>query len=169
MINLSLFLLPCIAAIIGWLTNYVAVKMLFHPREEVKIGLLRIRGVFPKRQATIAARFGELVATQLLSTDELLDKVKRAVSSPEAQRAISNHIDRLIAEVLPQRIPMLAMMLTPEIQGQIKESLEEVVTPLIIEMVDALGGTIAEQIDVAKTVEHKLLLFLAITLSKYYR
>lgn len=42
---------PVIGGIIGYFTNYVAIKMLFHPREPVKIGkilcLLR-RGSFQK-------------------------------------------------------------------------------------------------------------------------
>ena len=40
-------LLPVIAAAIGWGTNYLAVRMLFHPREERCILGLRVQGVFP--------------------------------------------------------------------------------------------------------------------------
>jgi hypothetical protein len=35
-IHWILFLLPFIAALIGWMTNYIAVKMLFHPKEPKK-------------------------------------------------------------------------------------------------------------------------------------
>ena len=49
-------LLPLIAAVIGWATNYIAVRMLFHPREEKRIFGLRIQGVFPKRQKALAEK-----------------------------------------------------------------------------------------------------------------
>jgi len=40
-------LFPVIAAIIGWGTNYLAVRMLFHPRQEKRILGLSFQGVFP--------------------------------------------------------------------------------------------------------------------------
>ena len=47
-------LLPIIAAIIGWGTNYLAVRMLFHPRKQKNILGLKLQGVFPKRQKVLA-------------------------------------------------------------------------------------------------------------------
>ena len=49
-----LLLLPIIAALIGWSTNYLAVKMLFHPRLPLRIMGFSIQGVFPKRQKQLA-------------------------------------------------------------------------------------------------------------------
>ena len=57
-----LLLLPIIAALIGWFTNYLAVKMLFHPRLPLKIFGFSIQGVFPKRQKQLADKLGTLVA-----------------------------------------------------------------------------------------------------------
>ena len=56
------YLLPFIAALIGWVTNFLAIKMLFHPRKEIKILFLSIQGIFPKRQNELADKIGDLVA-----------------------------------------------------------------------------------------------------------
>ena len=64
-------LLPLIAAVIGWGTNYLAVRMLFHPREEMRILGLRIQGVFPKRQQALAEKLGQLVARELFSMEDV--------------------------------------------------------------------------------------------------
>ena len=61
------FALPVIAAGIGWITNFLAVKMLFHPKSEVKLLGLRIQGVFPKRQAALAQKLGDIVSEELFS------------------------------------------------------------------------------------------------------
>ncbi|MEZ4979183.1 MAG: DUF445 family protein, partial [Chitinophagales bacterium] len=57
-----LLLLPIIAGLIGWLTNFLAVKMLFYPRNPKQILGITFHGVFPKRQAHVAEKVGELVA-----------------------------------------------------------------------------------------------------------
>jgi len=45
-----IYTLPFIAAIIGWVTNYLAIKMLFHPREKINLIFFSLQGIFPKRQ-----------------------------------------------------------------------------------------------------------------------
>ena len=66
-----LFLLPIIAATIGWFTNFIAVKMLFHPRKPLKIGFITMHGIFPKRQLEIANSVGRMVANDLLSSKDI--------------------------------------------------------------------------------------------------
>ena len=61
--NELLFALPVIGALIGWLTNWVAVKMLFHPREPLKLGIVTVQGIFPKRQQALAEKLCVVVAT----------------------------------------------------------------------------------------------------------
>ena len=53
--------LPFIAALIGWITNWVAIKMLFHPKKRIKIGIFEIQGIFPKRQKIFAEKLEELL------------------------------------------------------------------------------------------------------------
>ena len=62
-----LYLLPLVAALIGWFTNYIAVKMLFHPKNPKGFLFVKIQGVFPKRQKALAQKLGDLVAEELFS------------------------------------------------------------------------------------------------------
>ncbi len=73
--NLLHILLPiAIGALIGYCTNYIAIKMLFHPRQEVRIGGRKIPftpGVIPKNQKRIAAAAGAAVGGSLLTGEDL--------------------------------------------------------------------------------------------------
>ena len=51
---LVLILIPIISALIGWLTNWVAIRMLFHPRKPILIGNFKLQGLIPRRQPDIA-------------------------------------------------------------------------------------------------------------------
>jgi len=56
MIDTKILIMPFIGAAIGLFTNWIAVKMLFHPRKK-KFG---IQGLIPKRKKDIAKRVGEI-------------------------------------------------------------------------------------------------------------
>jgi uncharacterized membrane protein YheB (UPF0754 family) len=65
---------PLIGAVIGYCTNYVAVKMLFRPHHEVKIGKFRLPftpGLIPKRKDALAGAIGRAVSESLLTEEDM--------------------------------------------------------------------------------------------------
>lgn len=65
---------PIIGAIIGYVTNYIAVKMLFRPYKQKKIGKLKIPftpGIIPKRQPQIAKAVGKAVGENLFTEEDI--------------------------------------------------------------------------------------------------
>jgi uncharacterized membrane protein YheB (UPF0754 family) len=75
MIEIKLIFLPIVGAIIGLITNWLAVSMLFHPKRKV----LGVQGVIPKRKEDIAKRIGESSLVILPeSLDKILNKIKKS-------------------------------------------------------------------------------------------
>lgn len=73
MIEIKIILIPVIGALIGLITNWIAVKMLFYPRKKI----FGIQGVIPKRKKDIAKRIGDVSPMMLPeSFDKTLDKIK---------------------------------------------------------------------------------------------
>ena len=52
-ILVKMFLIVGIGAMIGWITNYLAIKMLFRPYKEINILGLKIQGLLPKRKQAL--------------------------------------------------------------------------------------------------------------------
>lgn len=73
-------LLPVlIGALIGYCTNYIAIKMLFRPRKAWYIGKWKVPmtpGVIPKNKARLASAVGNAVSDRLLTRQDILDGVK---------------------------------------------------------------------------------------------
>ena len=70
-----------IGALIGYCTNYVAIKMLFLPRRALHIGKWRLPmtpGVIPKNKARLATAVGNAVSDRLLTRQDILEGVKRS-------------------------------------------------------------------------------------------
>ena len=88
------FALPVIAAGIGWITNFLAVKMLFHPKSEVKLLGLRIQGVFTKRQAALAQKLGDIVSEELFSIKEVTGKIENMATSEDFLKSLSGKVEK---------------------------------------------------------------------------
>ena len=70
---LSIIIPPVIGAIIGYITNWLAVKMLFRPLKPVKIGKFKLPftpGLIPKSKPRLAKALGSTISTNLLNNED---------------------------------------------------------------------------------------------------
>ena len=151
-----LYALPLIAALTGYITNFIAVKMLFHPRKPINLGFMTLQGIFPKRQAVLAERLGVIVSQELFSMDD----VTAALNSPEVAQKINgvieSKIDVFLNEKLGKSMPMLGMFLNDETKGKIKGTLMEELNAMLPAMLETLGNEVAGKLDVAQVVQEKV-------------
>ena len=117
-----IYFLPLIAAVTGWLTNWIAVKMLFHPVKPINLGLFTIQGIFPKRQKAMAEKLGKIVATELFSIDDIIFKMK-SVDNAEVLKFVESKLEDFINLKLSTSMPMLAMFLNDDLKSKIKMAL----------------------------------------------
>ncbi|MDE0576259.1 MAG: DUF445 family protein [Opitutales bacterium] len=152
-----IFILPFIAGGIGWLTNFLAVKMLFHPRKEVNaLGLLRIQGVFPKRQAALAEKLGEIVSEELFSISDVTSKLREVAGSDEIAGIAARRIEKTISEKLLKTFPMLSMFLNDEMITKVSGLFLSELKGLLTEASDEIAKKLESEIDVKATVREKV-------------
>lgn len=161
---LSYILLPIIAAAIGWFTNWIAVKMLFHPRKKIRILFFDIQGIFPKRQYAMAEKIGKMVAQELLNVSDFKDRINDPKNLAAINQNIEAKVDQYLDETFPTKYPMMSMLLGKKARLKMKgDFLKEVqsVTPVVIDKyMENLEGTF----DVEKIVRQKVSLLSPVTL-----
>ncbi|WP_456471065.1 DUF445 domain-containing protein [Caminibacter sp.] len=91
-----------IGALIGYVTNYVAIKLLFRPYKPVKIGNITIfpQGVIPREKKSLAKKVGEVVKNYILSEEE----IKKVITSPEVREEIEKFLDEKIEHLTDKEI-----------------------------------------------------------------
>jgi len=97
-----LFISVGIGALIGYITNYVAIKLLFRPYKPIKIKNITIfpAGVIPREKRALAKKVGEVVKKYILSKEE----IKQIVTSKEVKEEIERFLDKKLDEMLNQDI-----------------------------------------------------------------
>ena len=151
-----LYLLPVIAALIGWVTNYLAVKMLFHPKLPIRLMGISIQGVFPKRQGQLAEKLGALVDQELFSVEEVSRKIKELSTSPRTMDQIGKRIERTIREKLVKSFPMLSMFLSDGMVTKVTETFKEELRDFMAQSADDLSTKLERELDVRKMVREKV-------------
>lgn len=135
---------PIIGAVIGYCTNYIAVKMLFYPRKEIRIGSFKVPftpGAIPKGKPRLARGIGNIVANTLLTEED----IRKKVLTQKTEDAI---VDKIMA-VLSENIQAngIALLGEEEKYNVCKEKLVEKLTEQVMEALKNidLGGIIAQE------------------------
>lgn len=76
---LKAILLILIGSLIGWITNYIAIKMLFRPYKEINFGIFKLQGLIPKRQHEIGKTIANTIQTELISIEDILKNLRMQI------------------------------------------------------------------------------------------
>lgn len=151
-----IYLIPFISAFIGYFTNWIAIKMLFHPKEPVNILGFTFQGIFPKRQQQFAQKLGVLVANELLHFDEIADKLKDPEQLEQLTPTIEAHINTFLEVRLKEKIPMIGMFVTGKTLDKIKDGMMEEINTLLPQIISQYTDSLKQKIDIEQMVTDKV-------------
>jgi uncharacterized membrane protein YheB (UPF0754 family) len=135
---------------IGWFTNWVAIKSLFKPYKTVTILGFKFLGVIPKRKALLAKKIGEVVEEFLVNHDDIAKKF----SDPESIEKIKLRVIPIISSKILDNVPVMMKMIAEPI---VNDVLEKEAYDIIIKVGNELVLHLEENFDVKVEVEKKIL------------
>ncbi len=163
--NYYYFLIPIIGAIIGYFTNYIAVKMLFRPIQPINIPLvhIKIQGLLPSRRDELAESIAVSIEENLLSIDNILEEFDHDLIKEELNIIIEDTINKKINENFKYVMPKMLKDISREI---IVDIIKEEVHNNFDDWMQTLGERIKEEIDIKAMIEDKIKSFPLITLEE---
>ncbi|GAB1514852.1 DUF445 domain-containing protein [Actinophytocola sp. KF-1] len=97
--------MPLFGAVIGWCTDWLAIKLVFFPRERRRILGVPLQGVFQRRRDEVAKQYAAVVARDVMTLPNLVDGV---LNGPRADRLRS-----MVRDVVEQAIDEQAGLARP--------------------------------------------------------
>ena len=104
-------LIPCIAACVGWITNYMAVQMIFYPiqyrgislwrADEVPLGFLGWQGIVPCKTRKMSRAMVHMVTSQLMTVQEVFGRLDPKVLA----KLLAPRVPQLVKEVVQDLVP----------------------------------------------------------------
>ncbi len=152
---LLLAVFPLVGAAIGWLTNRLAIQMLFRPRRPYKVLWWTVQGLIPRRQSELAVRVGEIVESELFNQHLIRNEISKMDLRP--------HLEQLAANIVWDRLgPRLRAI--PLIGGLVNDKLLYTLNKLALEslmaetepLLEKVSMEVEKQIAVKRIVEEKI-------------
>jgi uncharacterized membrane protein YheB (UPF0754 family) len=143
----------------GWITTWIAIKMLFHPRRPIKLPGFTLQGIFPKNQRLIAEKLGQVVGKELLSFDEIEQKVTNPENLQKLRPDIEQHIDHFLRIKLQEVFPMLSMLIGEKTILQLKDAFLLELENLFPILMKSYMTKLEKDLDLEKIVIEKVAAF----------
>lgn len=130
--NLEFLIGPLVGGLIGYITNGIAIKMLFRPLRPLYLFGKRVpftQGIIPKERDRIAHSVGEVVARELINQETLKENLLSQEMYTKIERSIEEwFISQKKSKKTVRQI--LCEMSTPKVIEDLSDTLKEKVTDL---------------------------------------
>ena len=123
----QLLVMVLISGAIGWITNWVAIKMLFRPHKEINFGLFKIQGLIPKRKAEIGTGIASIIQNELISVKDVISNIDREEFSKRLNKLIDDVLDKNLKKKVKEKFPLLQMFFTDKVAKDIGNTIKEIV------------------------------------------
>jgi uncharacterized membrane protein YheB (UPF0754 family) len=154
-----LFIVPVISAFIGWFANWIAIKMLFHPRQPKRLLGITFHGIFPKRQRQFAEKLAKLVSGELISFNDIEEKITISSNLESIMPMVEAHIDDFLRNKLGKAMPMIGMFIGEKTINELKGIFMNELKEIFPDVMKQYMNQLKHQLDLEKIVVEKVSAF----------
>ena len=145
-----------ISGAIGWITNWVAIKMLFRPHKEINFGLFKIQGLIPKRKSEIGTGIASIIQNELISVKDVISNIDREEFSKRLNSLIDDVLDKNLKKKVKEKFPLLQMFFTDKIAKDIGNTIKEIVMENQEKIFEIFSNYAEENIDFEVIISDKI-------------
>ncbi|GAA1199930.1 Uncharacterized membrane protein YheB, UPF0754 family [Prauserella alba] len=149
--------MPIFGAAVGLFTDWLAIKLIFVPREPVHVTRkLYFQGKFQRRKAEVAQQYGEIIARDVLTVPNLMDAILRGPRSDRLMAMISRVVADAVDEQAGNARPLVTATLGTRRIEEMKRSAADKAIARVPETVQHAEGYLTEAMAVARLVEDRM-------------
>ena len=150
---LRFILLVVIGGLIGWITNKVAIKMLFRPVNPHKIFGITFQGVFPRRKDQMAISLADIIEKELLSKEVIMNQLLGEEKLEEIKGKLKSVLIDKLVEAIP---PVIAMFVGGDIRGFVAKYVNKNGDVIFEQMVDEFRTIGTDNLNIREIVKQRI-------------
>ena len=152
----QLLVMVLISGAIGWITNWVAIKMLFRPHKEINFGLFKIQGLIPKRKAEIGTGIASIIQNELISVKDVISNIDREEFSKRLNSLIDDVLDKNLKKKVKEKFPLLQMFFTDKVAKDVGNTIKDIVMENQEKIFEIFSNYAEENIDFEVIISNKI-------------
>ena len=152
------FLTPLITATIGWVTNWLAIKMLFYPRKPLRLLFWKWQGLIPRRQQQLATEAAEIIEREILQQHLILSEIKKIELSPYLEKTARAIVWERIGPQL-RAIPLLGNFVNDSILAKLETIAAAEIKKESGPLVEQVATEFESSVDLKRLIEDNIAAF----------
>ena len=151
---IRILILAIIGGLIGYITNVIAIKLIFRPINPIKIPILNIEiiGMIPKRKTEIATNIAKVVEEKFISVDEITDNI---ITEQDKQHII-DYIKVRVKLILSEKMTLIPSTIRNLVQNYVSEIIEDEIREGIDELSEEMIIKTKNRINIKEIIENKI-------------
>ena len=152
----QLLVMILISGAIGWITNWVAIKMLFRPHREINFGLFKIQGLIPKRKAEIGSGIANIIQNELISVKDVISNIDREEFSKRLNKLIDEVLNKNLKKKVKEKFPFLQVFFTDKVAKDIGNAIKSIIIENQEKIFEIFSNYAEENIDFEIIISDKI-------------
>ena len=153
---MKLVIMVIISAAIGWITNWVAIKMLFRPHNEINLGLFKIQGLIPKRRAEIGIGIANVIQNELISIKDVIANIDREEFSKRLNDLIDDVLEKNLKTKVKEKFPVMQMFFSDKMAKDVSNTIKGIVMENQEKIFEIFSNYAEENIDFSTIITDKI-------------
>jgi uncharacterized membrane protein YheB (UPF0754 family) len=149
--------IPAIGGLIGLMTNWLAVKMIFRPVKPRRFLFIKMQGLIGRRQQELAKAIGHVVGNHLVEHKDVIKSLNKLDFGGILGRVLDTGLGPKIQEL--RSLPLIGGFLTEDRIADIKASITQSILDHRETVLDEVEKGLSKGLDVPKLVEEKVAAF----------
>jgi uncharacterized membrane protein YheB (UPF0754 family) len=149
--------MPIMGVVVGYYTNWIALQMIFKPLEPKKyFFFFTYQGLFLKRQEAVSKEFANIVAHNVLNTENLIRLIFTGKGGDLIIKLVIERAYKLTHEKIMEKAPLMPVLLGSEKVRHIKETIAEKLIWILPDVANRIQKYINDKLQIEKTIAERL-------------
>ena len=153
----SSWVMPVFGGFTGWFTDWLALKMIFNPKQPTKyFGLIEWQGLFLKRRKEVAADYGALIASEVITPAAVLGAVLRGPASDKLYELVVKHVKDAVDAQSGMARPLVEFALGSARYKEMKDAVAQRIMMRLPETLVHVEAYAGDAMDLKNTLTAKM-------------
>lgn len=150
-------IMPVFGLVTGWFTDWLALKMIFNPKEPRRyLGLFEWQGLFLKRRKEVAAAYGALIAKEIITPHNVIQAVLRGPMSDRLFAMVQKEVQQVLDTQTSIARPLLVFAVGSTRYQEMKRAVSSQVMAALPETMLYVEDYAEDAMDIRNTLVTKM-------------
>ncbi|HZY75657.1 MAG TPA: DUF445 domain-containing protein [Jatrophihabitantaceae bacterium] len=149
-------IMPAFGLVVGWSTDWLALKMIFRPKRPVRVLGFTIQGLFLKRRREVAADYGKLIAEEVITAHKVIEAIINGPLSDRMFALVARQVQAALDRSAGPARPLVAVTIGTARYQQLKKTISAKVIERLPETMRYVEDYARETMDVQNLLVQKM-------------